>query len=68
MKILRKFSIFTENSRYQNNENMLDYQISWDFVTKIVDFSEDDFPKVRKKLAEKLELEEIRSNSEFEKT
>ena len=36
MKILRNFSI-----SYEKDQNMLDYQISWDFVTKIVDF----FPK-----------------------
>ena len=37
---------------------MLDSQISWDFANEIDDFSENDFPKVRKKLEKKLELEE----------
>ena len=45
MNILRNFSILS--GKYQS---MLDSHMSWDFATEIVEFSENDFPKVRKKL------------------
>ena len=45
MKILQNFSIF-----YGKDQNLLDPQISWDLADEIDDFSEDDCPKVRKKL------------------
>ena len=42
---------------YAKYQNMLDPQISWDLANEIDDFSENDFPKVRKK------LEDIRKES-----
>ena len=55
MNILRNFSIFYGPGK---DKNLLDSQISWDFATEIVDFSENDFPEVLKKYKKKLELEE----------
>ena len=49
MKILQNFSIFNGELPGED-QNLLDSHISWDFVTEIVDFSENDFPKIRKTL------------------
>ena len=43
MKILQNFNIF-----YGEGQHLLDSQNSWDFETEIVEFSENEFPKVRK--------------------
>ena len=57
MKILQIFSIFNGKDKH-----VFDSQISWDFANEIDEFSENDFPKVRKKLEKvgkkKLELEQ----------
>ena len=49
MKILRNFSIF-KMILYGKDQNLLDSEISCDFATEIVDFSENDFRNVRKKV------------------
>ena len=48
---IRNFSRFAGK-----DQNLLDSQISWDFTPKIVEFSENDCRKVRKKLEKKLEV------------
>ena len=57
MKILQNFSIF-----YGKDQKLLDFQISWDFATEIVEFFRKWFfqklEKVRKMLEKMLELEE----------
>ena len=52
------------------DQKMLDSQMSWDFATEIVDFLENDFPKlenVRKKVRIRTKSV-LTSNSELEKT
>ena len=51
-EIFRNFSIFNEE-----DQNLLDFQISWDFEAEIVEFFRKWFSKSKKKI-KKLELDE----------
>ena len=58
-KILQNFRILI--NFYGKDKNPLDFQISWDVsqrkIPKLSNFSENDFPKVRKKLEVRTQLE-----------